>query len=189
MRAERLSRVEECATAGFYLGEHAARHDVSRRKFSEGVPRQHEAFAFVVDQRGAFAAQGLGRKRRRIAPDHDRGGVKLHEFRIGDNCACACSDRETEPAGLRRICRHGIEMPDAAGRQYHRARRDAHRLCSGVAGSAQLKPCHRAIQGQKLFGEITFNHTDGGRSPHGFDQRRHDRPAGHVAAYMHDAPR
>ena len=171
MRAERLARVEECATAGFYLGEHAARHDVARRKFSEGVPRQHETFAFVVDQRGAFTAQGFGRKRRRIAAEHDRGWVKLHEFRIGDNCAGAGGDREPEPAGLRRICRHGIEMPDAAGCQHHRARRDGHRLCGGVADSAQLKPRHRAIQGQKLFGNITFDHPDRGRSAHGFDQR------------------
>lgn len=119
--------------AGLYLGEHAACHDVARRKFSERVPRRHETFAFVVDQRGAFTAQGFGRKRRRIAADHDRGGVKLDEFRIGDNCAGAGGDPQPEPAGLRRICRHRIEMPDAAGRQHHRARRDGHRLCSGGA--------------------------------------------------------
>src|SRR5258706_5775439 len=73
MRTESLARVEECATAGCDLRKYAACHDVARRKFGEWVARRHESFALVVDQHGAFTAQGFGRKRRRIAPDHDRG--------------------------------------------------------------------------------------------------------------------
>ena len=94
-----------------------------------------------------------------------------------------------EPAGLGRIGRHGIEMPDAAGRQHHRARGDGHGLRGGVAGLAQLQPGDRAILGQQRFGDIAFDHPDRGRLAHGLDQRRDDRLAGHVAAHMHDAPR
>ena len=54
----------------------------------------------IVDQGRAFAAQRFGRKRRRIAADHDRGRVKLHEFRIGDDGAGARGDREPKAAGL-----------------------------------------------------------------------------------------
>ena len=67
------------------------------------MPRQHETFAAIVDQGRAFAAQRFGRKRRRIAADHDRGRVELHEFRIGDDGAGARGDREpkaTSFAGL-----------------------------------------------------------------------------------------
>jgi len=49
MRAKRLSRVEERAMAGGDLGEHAARHDIARCQFRQRMPRQHEAFALVVD--------------------------------------------------------------------------------------------------------------------------------------------
>ena len=47
-------------------------------------------------KRRAFAAQRLGRERRRIAADHDRGRVELHELRIGDDGAGARGDREAE---------------------------------------------------------------------------------------------
>ncbi len=120
MRAERLGRVEECATAGGDFREYAARHDVARREFGERMASLHEPFASLVDQRRAFAAQRFGRQRRRIAADHDRGGMKLHEFRIGDHGAGARGDGKAQPAGLQRICRHRIEVPDAAGRQHHR---------------------------------------------------------------------
>ena len=98
-----VGRVEERAVAGGDLGEHAARHDIARREFGERMPRQHEALALVVDQGRAFAAQRFGRQRRRIAADHDRGRMKLHEFRIGDHRAGARGDREPRPlasAGL-----------------------------------------------------------------------------------------
>ena len=52
-----------------------------------------------------------------------------------------------------------------------------------------LQSGDRAILGQQRFGGITFDHPDRGRRAHGFDQRRHDRLARHVAADMHDAPR
>ncbi len=133
MRAERGRRVEERAVAGGDFREHAARHDIARREFGEPMARQHEALALVVDQCRAFAAQRFGRQRRRIAADHDRGRMKLHEFRIGDHRAGARGDRKPEAAGFGRIGRHGIEMPDAAGRQHHRARRNRHGFCGGVA--------------------------------------------------------
>ena len=93
-RAERLARIEEGAAAGRDLGEHAARHDVARRELGERMERQHEALAGVVDQRRAFAAQRLGRERRRIAADIDRGRMELHEFGIGDDGAGARRDRK-----------------------------------------------------------------------------------------------
>ena len=81
MRAERLACIEERAAAGGDFGEHAARHDIARRQLGQRMQRQHEALALVVDQGRAFAAQRFGRQRRRIAADHDRGRMKLHEFR------------------------------------------------------------------------------------------------------------
>ena len=153
------------------------------------MQRQHEALAAVVDQRRAFAAQRFGRERRRIAADHDRGRMELHEFRIGDHRAGARGDREPKPAGLGRIGGHGIEMPDAAGRQHDRARRDDHRSRGGVAGLAQLQAGDRAVLGQQRFGDVAFDHADRRRLAHRVDQRRDDRRAGHVAAHMHDAPR
>ncbi len=78
---QRLPRIEEGAAPGRDLGKHAAGHDVARRELGERMARRHEAFAAGVDQYRAFAAQRLGRERRRIAADHDRGRVELHEFR------------------------------------------------------------------------------------------------------------
>ena len=163
MRAERLCRVKEHAVAGGDFREYAARHDIPRRQFSQSVLSLHETFALVVDQCRAFAAQCFGRQWRRIATDHDGGGVKLHEFRIGDNGSGARGDGEPQSTGLGRICRHGVEMPDAAGRQHHRARRNGHRFCNRVADFAQLKSRDRAILGQKRFSDETFDHPDRGR--------------------------
>ena len=95
----------------------------------------------VVDQRRAFAAQRFGRERRRIAADHDRGRVELHEFGIGDHGAGARGDRKAEAAGLGRVGRDGIEMADAAGREHHRARGDDH-----AASPRSCRP--RAIAGR-----------------------------------------
>ncbi len=92
-------------------------------------------------------------------------------------------------AGLGRIGGHGVEMPDAAGRQHDRARRNGHRPGGGVADFAQLQPGDRAVLGQQRFGGVAFDHPDRGRVRDGFDQRRHDRLAGQVAVDMDDAPR
>ena len=121
MPAECGGSVEERAVAGGNFREYAARHHVAGREFGKRMPRLHEALALVVDQGRAFTAQRFGRQRRRIAADHDRGGMKLHEFRIGDHGTGARGDRKPEATGLGRIGRHRIEMPDAAGRQHHRA--------------------------------------------------------------------
>jgi hypothetical protein len=91
------ARIEERAAAGGDLGEHAARHDVARRKFGQRVQACHEALAALVDQDRAFAAQALRCERRGIAPDHDRGRVELDEFGIGNDGAGARGDRKPEP--------------------------------------------------------------------------------------------
>ena len=96
-RADRRARIEERAAPGCKLGEHAARHDIARRKLGIGVDAQHEALARLVDQRRAFAAHRLGRERRRIAADVDRGRMELHELRIGDRRAGARRDGEAWP--------------------------------------------------------------------------------------------
>ena len=66
---------------------------------------------------------------------------------------------------------------------------DHDRPGAGVAGLAQLHAGDRAVLGQQRFGDKTFDHADRRRLAHGFDQRRHDRRACHVAADMHDAAR
>ena len=85
------------------------------------MERLHEALAAIVDQGRAFAAQRLGGKRRRIATDHDGGGMELHELGISNHGPGAGGDRKAESAGFMRVGRDGIEMPDAAGCEHHRA--------------------------------------------------------------------
>ena len=189
MRAECGGGIEEGAVAGGNFREYAARHNIAGREFGKRMQPQHETLALDVDQGRAFTAQRFGGQRRRIAADHDRGRMKLHEFRIGDHGAGARGDRKPEPAGLGRICRHRIEMPDAAGRQHHRARRNDDRFGGGVGNLPQLQSGNRAILGQQRFGEVAFDHPDRRRVAHCFDQRGDDRLAGHVATHMHDAPR
>ena len=67
---------------------------------ASGWIAQHEALARAVDQHRAFAADRLGRERRRIAADVDRGRMELHEFRIGDQRAGARRDGEALAARL-----------------------------------------------------------------------------------------
>ena len=187
--AERLGRIEERAAAGCDFGEHAARDDVARRKLGERMLCQHEALALGVDQRRAFAAQRFGRKRRRIAADHDRGRMELDEFRIADDRAGARGDRKAKPARFLRIGGHRIKMADAAGGEHHGAGGNVDRTRGNIVGLAQLQAGDRVVLGQQRFGDKTFEHADARRFPHGVGQRRDDRLAGHVAAHMHDAAR
>ncbi len=150
---------------------------------------RHEAFALAVDQRRAFAAQRLGRKRRRIAADHDRGRVELHEFGVGDHGAGARGDRKARSVGLGRIGGDGIEMADAAGRQHDRARGDHHGSRREIAGLAQLKAGDGAVLGEQCFGDKAFDQADRRRAAHGLAQRRDDRSTRAVAADVDDAPR
>ena len=153
------------------------------------MTRQHEALAMIVNEGCAFAAQRFGRKRRRIAADHDRGRVELHEFGIRDDGAGACGDRKAKAARFLRIGGHGIEMPDAAGREHDGARCDDEGPRRRIVCLAQLQPRDRVVFRQQRFGDKAFDHADRGRLAYSLGQRGDDSLARHVAAHMHDALR
>ncbi len=69
------------------LGKVGAGDDVARGEFGIGMDGRHEALACLVDEDGAFAAEGLGGEGRRICTGGDGRGVELDEFGIGDYCA------------------------------------------------------------------------------------------------------
>ena len=83
--ADGFGAVEPGAAAGRDLGEDAAGDDVARRHLAGRVDRQHEAFAAIVDEGRAMAAQRLGGKRRGVLADIERGRMELDEFGIGEH--------------------------------------------------------------------------------------------------------
>ena len=115
--------------------------------------------------------------------------MKLHEFRIGDDRTGAGRDRETRSAGLGRIRRHGIKMPDAAGCEHDRARRHDDWSANRVACLAELQSGDRVALCQQRFGDIALDHVDRRRVAHRLGQCRDDGLAGAVALHMDDTPR
>ena len=186
---ERFRRVEKRTTPGRDLGEYAAGHDVARSQLRQRIACQHEAFAASVDEDGTFAAQRLGCQRCRIASDFERGRMKLHEFRIGDDRTCARGNGKADAAGFHRVGGHSIEMPDAAGREHNRAGRDDEGSGGSIIGLAKLKPHDCIAFGQQRFSTITLDDANRWRVSHRCHKRRDDGLAGHVALDMDDAPR
>ena len=127
-RADRLAGIEERAASGLQLGEHAARHDIARRKLGLAMDRQHEALARAVDQRSRLRR---GSPRSRAAPD--RGRCRSRSDGTGRTPDRRCTAparaamREAVPARLARIGGHRIEMPEPAGGEHDRARRNGRR--------------------------------------------------------------
>ena len=54
--ADGSARIETDESPALLLSEDCARDDVARRKFGVGMDREHEAFAQIIEQYRAFAA-------------------------------------------------------------------------------------------------------------------------------------
>ena len=120
--ADGLAAIEEHFVAGGDLAMDGAGDDIARRQFAHRGCAAHETPPGFVDQDRAFAAQGFGGQRRGIAPDGDRGGMELHEFRIGDHGTGARRHAQAFAAGFGRIGGHGIERAQAARCEDHDCR-------------------------------------------------------------------
>ena len=100
-----------------------ASHDVARLQIGVVRLTQQET-SLAVDQPRAFAAQGLGRQRRRVQTHVDGGGMKLHE--LGIENLSPRQGGQGHPFALegRRGRGGGEQAARPAGGQNHRRRRD-----------------------------------------------------------------
>ncbi len=115
LRADCAARIETDGSAALLLLEDRASDDVARRELGIGMQSRHEAFAQVVHEGRAFAADGLGDERHGIASDRKRRRMKLNELHIGEQCAGARRHRNAVAGRFDWIRRIAIEPPDAAG--------------------------------------------------------------------------
>ena len=111
-------RIEADGAPALLLLEDRARDDVARRELGVGMDAEHEALAEIVDERRALAANRLGYERHRIAPDRERGRMKLHELHVGEQGAGARRHRDAVAGRFDGIGRVAIEPADAAGRKH-----------------------------------------------------------------------
>lgn len=112
--ANLLSRIQERTSARNNFRKNRARHHVTRRQLCIPVDRQHEAFAFTIDQNSAVSAQRFGCKWRGVLADIDSCGMELHEFRIGNYGTGTGGNSKAETAALKRVGRHCVELANSA---------------------------------------------------------------------------
>jgi hypothetical protein len=103
-----------------------ARHHVARRQFGAFVVFRHEAAAVRQAQQRALAAHRLGDQERLGVRVIQAGGMKLHEFQVGDPATGAPGHGDAVAGGRIRV--GGVEehLAGAAGGQH------------GVAGGNRL---------------------------------------------------
>ena len=118
IRADGGPAIQEHILSGQNLAVNGAGNNVARRQFGVIVYRRHEAFAARIDQHRAFTAQRFGCQRRGITPTGNCGGMKLHEFRIGNHRPGARRHAQAFAARFQRIGGDGIECAQAAGGQH-----------------------------------------------------------------------
>ena len=111
-------RVEADGAPALLLFEDGARDDVARRQLGVGVQCRHEAFAEIVDERGALAAHRLGDERHGIAPDRERGGMELNELHVGEQRARARRHRDAVSGGFDGVGGVAVEASHPARRQH-----------------------------------------------------------------------
>jgi hypothetical protein len=161
-----------------------ARHHVPRRQLGVGVIAGHEGFAVPIDQLGAFAAQGFGGQRGRIAADVDGGRVELHELGIGDGRAGQGRKGQALALEVGRRGGDAIEAADAAGRQDGGGSDELDQLAvlfGQHAADASLGVAQQAAQ------PAAGAHLYVARRQGGGDHRVHDRAAGLVALHPRHA--
>ena len=137
-----------------------------------------------VDDHRAFPAQRFRCERRGIRADVDGGGVKLHEFGVGDQRSRARRHGDAGAAGVDGVCRDAIEMADAAGREHKRGAAEEARLSVGVAAKHADRP---AFPRYDFKCRNALDDFDRRRLSHPSRESLHDRAAGGVAFHPHDA--
>ena len=143
------------------LAMDAAGHDVARSEFGRRVHAGHEAAARLVDEDGAFAAQGFGGERRGIAADIQGRRMELYEFGIGDHGARTRRHAQTFAARFRRIGCHRIKRAEPACREHDGRRAEENKLRVGAGTVAREETGDAAVFGGKLDGVEAFHHRDG----------------------------
>ena len=116
------------------------------------------------------------------------GGMKLHEFGVGDHRARPCRHGDALTPRLPRIGGHGEQLTHTARRKHDRTRLDEQRLrCRCRMGRPREDPGSPSVFDGKFMGRQSFHHADGGAGAHGGDKRLHDRLARLIALHMDDA--
>ncbi len=184
--ADGFAAIQEHAVAACDLAMDGPRHHIARRQFGIVMHRRHEALTLLVDQHGAFAAQGFRRQRRGIAADIDCGGMKLDKFGIGDQCARARRHAQAFAARFQRIGGDGIERAQTAGGEDHRAclEQDQPRIRAGSVAGEQAH--HLAVLHRQFDGMKAFHDPDGRRCQRPRGQGARNLRPGPVARDMHD---
>ena len=184
---DRGAAVEEGAAPAAHLGEHRARDDVARAS-SALVHARHEALAAGVDEDGALPAQRLGRERRRVGPDVERGRVELHELGVGDDGAGAGGERERLAARVGGIGGDGVEAADAARREHHGGgRQEVPDPVAALRRADEADAAHALVLDDQVLGLVVLEHADRRGGADRGDERLHDGGAGAVARDADDA--
>ena len=141
-----------------------------------------------LTQRRAFAAHGFGDERHRIAPDRERGRMKLYELHVGEQRAGARRHRDAVARRLNRIRRVAVEPADSARRQERRAaatKRDAVRRPRCRARKRRRRGRRSTIRSSAV--DVLDDAIDGCVRT-ASNQRLENLVAGRVAARFDDAP-
>ncbi len=186
-RTEGGAGVEKNLPARLDLAVVGPRHDVPGRQFGILVDGGHEALTQVVDQDGALAAERFGGERGGIGASRDGGGVKLHEFRVGDDRPGAGGHAHCVAADARRIGGDRIEPAQAARGQHGGAGPNQHRLAVAVAELAGIDADDAALFRRQIHRRQPLHHADGRGAAHLGDKGLHDGEAGPVAVHPDDA--
>ena len=185
--ADGLAAIEKGTAPAGDLVEDGARNDVARSELGARIDRRHEAIAVLVYQRRAFAAQRLRRKRRRVDPDVDSGGVKLHELRVADHGAGTSRHRDGFAARIRRVSRDGVEAAGAARRQHDRAGGKVFvDLFAGRTDAHEAHAFDAPVGDDQLVRLVAFQHAYRRRRPHFGDECIENCCARAVARHVHD---
>ncbi|MNS34540.1 hypothetical protein D3C72_666680 [compost metagenome] len=158
---------------------HRPRHDVSRGQIGVFVRAQQEG-AGPIDQPRPLAAQGFGGQGRRVQPDINRGGVKLHELRVEDFSPGPIGQGQPLAAQGGRIGRHFIEPADAAGGQHHGRGEDLVHPASSPFDQGAAHPTVHVLDQAAQPSVLPDLDMFGG--PRGGHHRRQDGPPRAVAA-------
>ena len=133
-----------------HLGVDAARHHVARREVLPlRVVTVHERPAPLVHQPRAGAADRLGDQEAGRVAVIERRRVELHVLGVDHARAGAVGHREPVAARAGRVGRAQVDLPEAAGGEYGRAREAADHLVAspGRAGRRRRRTPGRRRRG------------------------------------------
>jgi hypothetical protein len=131
----------------------------------------HEAVAVLVDQDGAFAAQGFSEQGHGIGAGREGRGVELDELQIHQTGTGPGGHGETIARGFLGIGGVEIELAQATGRQHHGRRQMEH----APAVRVNCQQAHDlAILDHQIDRKGLVHHPHVGGPADGLDQGAHD---------------